>query len=143
MEKADFYVGQGRQAEWIGSVSKCGEVWEVSPKIFLHVNQTMYEEAVIEYINFCEGIVANHSCQWPWEWSDGRMTDYSYFFLPEQEKVYMSIEGGILLDPIKIIQGEPISEADAYLGSPIFPLMIETVCFEDRKLYGQTPTTSL
>ena len=143
MEKADFYVGLGRNAEWIGSVSKCGEVWEVSPKLLLQVNQTMYEEEVIEYINFCEGVVANHKCQWPWTWVDSRMTDYSYFFLPEMEKVYMSIEGGIILDPVKIIQGEPLTEANAYLGTPHFPLMAETVCFEENKIHGYTPTASL
>ena len=143
MEKADFYVGVGRQADWIGSVAKCGEIWAVSTPILLQVNKTMYEELVIEYINFCEGIVANHVCQWPWPWADSKMTDYSYIFIPEHEKVYMSIEGGDLLDPIKIIQGKSLIEANVYLGAPDFPPMIEQTYFEDTKLYGQKSTASL
>ncbi len=143
MEKADFYVGTGRKADWIGSVNRCGEIWAISTPILLQVNRTMYEEMVIEYINFCEGVVANHVCQWPWEWQDSRMTDYSYIFVPDHAKVYMSIEGGDLLDPIKVIQGESLLDANCYLGPPMFPVMIEQVCFEDKELYGQELTASV
>lgn len=140
MEKADFYVGMGRDADWIGSISRCGSVYEISTPILLQVNRVMYEELVIEYIKFCEGLVANHICQWPWQWPDSQMTDYSYFFLPEFEKVYVSIGGHDLLDPIKLVQGESLIEANAMIGPPIFPLMTEQICFEDKILYGQEST---
>jgi hypothetical protein len=136
MEKADFYVGLGLGAEWIGSVRKYGEITSISTPIFLQVNQVMYEELVFEYIRSCEGIIANHICQWPWEWMDSRMTDYSYFFDPETSKVYVSIEGGYLLDPIKLLQGEDLITANTMLGCPDFPTMIECVCYEDSELYG-------
>lgn len=141
MDKADFYVGIGPDAEWIGSVSKCGSPFEMLTEMLLQVNQTMYEELVIEYINYCEGVVANHICQWPWQWPDSRMTDYSYFFVPEHEKVYVSIGGDVLLDPIKLIQHGSISEADTHLGPPVFPMMVECECYKDDCFYGQTPTT--
>ncbi len=143
MEKADFYVGMGSNADWIGSVEKCGEVWALDTTILIQVNKTMYEELVIEYIKFYKGIVANHVCQWPWEWTDSRMTNYSYIFIPEHEKVYMSIEGGDLMDPIKVIQGESIIEANAMLGPPIFPLMVDQICYEDMESDGYPLTTPL
>ena len=143
MKKADFYVGMGKESEWIGSVSKCGEIWALSTQILIQVNKTMYEELVVEYINFCEGIVANHVCQWPWPWADSRMTDYSYIFIPKYEKVFMSIEGGVLMDPIKIVQGKDVIEASTYLGPPIFPLMINEIPYNDKELYGQELTASI
>jgi len=143
MEKADFYVGMGLEAEWIGSVPRCGEIVAISTPIFLQVNRVMYEELVLEYIKACEGVVANHICQWPWEWMDSRMTDYSYFFVPELAKTFVSIQGGDLLDPIKILQGEDLMTADAMLGCPDFPVMIDCVCYEDELFYGQESTISL
>jgi len=143
MEKADFYVGDGRQADWVGSVNRCGEIWAISTPILLQVNRTMYEELVIEYINFCEGVVANHVCQWPWEWPDSSGTDYSYIFSPAHEKVYMSIQGGDLMDPIKIVQGESMTEANCFMGPPIFPTMIDQICFEEKELHGHKSTASL
>ena len=136
MEKADFYVGIGPKAEWIGSVSRCGEIWCLSTQILLQVNRIMYEEMVIEYIKYCEGVIGNHICKWPWNWPDSRMTEYSYLFIPEHEKVYMSILGGDLVDPVKILQGKSLMDANVMLGPPIFPLMIEQVSFEDIDKYG-------
>lgn len=143
MNKADFYVGMGPEADWIGSVSKCGNVYELSTPILLQVNRIMFEELSIEYIKFCEGVVANHICQWPWQWPDSRMTDFSYIFLPQMEKVYVSIQGGDLLDPIMLVQGESLIEANAMLGPPVFPSMVEQVCFEDMETHGQTFTRAL
>jgi hypothetical protein len=137
MDKADFYVGIGPSAEWLGSVSKCGELWAISTPILLQVNQTMYEEMVIEYIKYCEGVVANHVCQWPWEWFDSRMTDYSYTFIPEHHRVYMSMMGEDLLDPLKILQGESVTDSLILdIGYPDFPVMIDKINFEDVDKYG-------
>ena len=71
------------------------------------------------------------------------MTDYSYFFIPEQAKVYVSMQGDILLDPIKLIQYGSILEADSLMGPPIFPMMVETECYKEDCLYGQTFTASV
>ena len=121
--KADFYVGVGQDAEWIGSVSNFGEIYQIPIEIFIQVNNIMYEEKVFEFIKLCNGIIGQHPCKWPWPWEDSRMTDYSYFFIPEHEKVYASIEGNELIDPIKILQGYSLLEASTGLGVPEFPNM--------------------
>ena len=137
MNKADFYVGLGPGAEWIGSVKKCGELWAITTSILLQVSRTMYEEMVIEYIQFCEGVVGDHVCKWPWDWNDSQMTDYSYIFVPEHHRVYMSMLGQDLIDPIKILQGEDILHSLVPgIGAPEFPQMIDSVCFEDVDKYG-------
>jgi hypothetical protein len=140
MERADFYVGMGPEAKWLGSVSRCGEIWQVPLSLLIQVNQTMYEEAVAEYIDYCQGIQGNHVCMWPWDWADSRMTEYSYMYIPQHEKIYMSILGGDLLDPIKIQQGRSLIEANTLLGPPIFPLMVDLVSYEEEYINGQKPT---
>ena len=133
MYKADFYVGTGQRADWIGSVRRNGDIWNIPPILLLQVSKIMFEELAIDFINEKQndGIVANHICEWPWDWSDSRMTDFSYLFIPEYEKVYMSIDGGDLLDPVKIIQGKSMIDAMTYLGPPTFPVMVEQISLEE------------
>lgn len=133
MDKADFYVGMGEDADWVGSVSKGGSIWYVPIELLIQVNRVMFEELAIDYIKSCNGIVANHICQWPWPWNDSKFTPYSYIFSPEHEKVYLSIEGEDLLDPIKVVQGLSMIDANTLLGPPIFPLMIERISMEEAE----------
>lgn len=142
MYNADFYVGSGRNADWIGSVKKNGDIWHIPPELLLQVNRIMFEEMVIDFIKENDGIVANHICEWPWDWTDSRMTENTYLFLPEYERVYMSILGEDLIDPVKIIQGESILDAMTYLGPPIFPVMVEQISYEDT-IDGSELTTSI
>lgn len=136
--KADFYVGMGPGAEWIGSVERCGEIWTLSRDILIQVSRMMYEESVLDYIRLCGGIVGDHICKWPWDWDDSRMTEYSYIFIPKRNKVYMSVMGDMLVDPIQILQGEDMITANAMLGYPDFPIMIDQVSFAEAEQYGYT-----
>ena len=122
-QRADFYVNTEEGLEWIGSVLDHGDIWSVPLEILIQINKTTFEESVAEYIQKCGGVVANHPCQWPWAWADSRMTDYSYILVPELEKVFMSIEGGNVLDPISVVQGYSVDESDVQFGPPIFPMM--------------------
>lgn len=139
--KADFYIGMGPSAEWLGSVHRCGELWALSTNILIQSSRVMYEELVTEYIELCKGIVAEHVCQWPWPWDDSRMTEYTYIFLPTRNKVYMSVMGEMLVDPIRLLKGEDLQTANSMLGYPDFPVMIDRVSLEDIDQYGyETPT---
>jgi hypothetical protein len=125
--RADFYS----DIEWIGSILEGGEIWNVPLSILIQINQTMFEEEVFDYIRKCNGLIANHPCQWPWKWPDSRMTDYTYIFHPAHNKVFVSERGSDLLDPIKLVQGYTLQESEAGIVA-IFPLMKEDV-------NGQTP----
>jgi hypothetical protein len=127
--KADFYNG----LEWIGSIKEGGEIWNVPLLILIQVNPITFEEDVFDYIRKCDGIIANHPCQWPWDWPDSRMTDYTYIFHPSYGKVFVSLEGSDLLDPIKIYQGFSIDEAEAGIVA-LFPTIKEV-------MNGQTSST--
>jgi len=78
--RADFYVGSGKNAEWLGSVAWDGYEWEDSDNDIHKVkNETEYRE----YVN---NILVNRDDAtfpkdgWPWPWNDSNTTDciYSY-----------------------------------------------------------------
>ncbi len=140
--KADFYVGMGKKSEWIGSLLSSGDVWNIPVDIFIQVNQMMFEEMVLEFLHDHDGVVD----EWPHPWSDSRMSDYSYIFYPEHEKVYMSQAGEILVDPIKILQGQSLTEANVFLGEPKFPIMLPQTLNQTEELlkqYGLPSTSSV
>lgn len=142
--KADFYSGLDCKRDWIGSLQWNGDIWNIPAKILIQVNKTMYEEMVIDFLTSKNGIIHDNNETWPWLWADSRMTDYSYIFLPDHEKVFMTkCPSIILVDPIKILQGESLIEAKADLKEPSFPIMKKEAYIKTEELlllYGYTPS---
>jgi len=137
--KADFYIGAGNEAiRWLGS--KCHDAYPdgIPPDILLQINVIMYEEMLLEFLRSEPGdsIIAEEE-DWPWLWSDSRMTDYSYIFLLDIGKVAASHFGKDLFDPIKIKQGEDLNSADLGIGRPIFSAMSHRGFDETEELMKQ------
>lgn len=123
--KADFYCGN----EWIGSVSKNGDIWSIPYEIIMQISKELYIEEVIKFIESKNGILD----EWPWDWEDSRMTNYTYIFDTNNYKVYFCIEGGRLYDPVKIKQGYGLCDSLAEIDQFKFPKMIteETKKFKE------------
>ena len=141
--KADFYSGLGSKRDWIGSLSNNGDIWNIPLEILIQVNKSVFEELTLDFLRDQDGILPDLGDPWPWMWADSRCTDYSYIFLPEHEKVYMAQGCDILVDPVKILQGESLIEANVMLGSPTFPIMDKSSYLKTEeliKLYGYTPS---
>jgi hypothetical protein len=118
--RADFYTGM-REPEWIGSIYQDGHPWNIACKLLIQVNQTMYEETVLDFIKNKNGVIARCNKDWPWPWDDGQLTDYSYFFSKAFGKVFAySMQDKIVFDPLKIMQGEDLNSAriDIYVTFP-------------------------
>lgn len=135
--KADFYIGLGSKRDWIGSLLNSGDVWYIPTDILIQVNRIMFEELTLDFLRLNNGIIPDQGDMWPWMWADSRFTDYSYIFLSEHSKVYMSQGGSGLVDPIKILQGESLTEADALLGHPTFPIMKKEAYIKTEELMEQ------
>ena len=142
--KADFYSGLGSKRDWIGSLQYDGMVYKIPAEILLQVNKSMFEEMVMDFLRSNKGFVADDGHKWPWLWADSRMTDFSYIFLPEHEKVYMTqCPSNLLFDPIKIIQGESLIEANTWLPEPFFPIMNMDMYLKTEEMllvYGYSPS---
>jgi len=150
MTRADFYIGQGANANWIGSINHDGYPENIPTDILICTNPVLYEELVVEFIKTYEhGVIRSEGGKWCWPWGDSRLTDYSYIFEPSVGKVLASKFGKPMFDPVIIKQGEDLIQADIGLGPPKFPMMVSgkqekqwTERYQSYiKIMGITPTT--
>ncbi len=112
MDKADFYIGIDKDSKWIGTLLKHGDpVSIILSRILLTINPIEYEELfneVLEELYYS----AKPENGWPHIWQDSQMTDYSYHLF--NGKVWCSMMGGQLFDPLIIIGGEDLITAEKY-----------------------------
>lgn len=76
--RADFYVGRGPSAEWLGSIA-----WDGHPETRLPQLDGSSEQAYrasVEAILAKEDHATRPADGWPWPWEDSRTTDYAYAF---------------------------------------------------------------
>lgn len=118
--RADFYIGRGLNAEWIGSTAWDGypegiditttKVDRVAPGVDLQehdkflpgfhlfdaASETEFRERVGMYFANRRDVTL-HSMGWPWPWDDSQTTDYAYAF--DDGKVWASRFGSTWFDP--------------------------------------------
>jgi hypothetical protein len=76
--RADFYVGRGPAAEWLGSVAYDGYPDNRYPE--LECSDEAGFRARVEGILSDEDHATRPEQGWPWPWDDSRTTDYAYAF---------------------------------------------------------------
>lgn len=114
--RADFYIGRGKDAEWIGSIAYDGYP-DGEPEGLLNITvESGFRLSVKKLIEGC-----NHGTKpeqgWPWPWEDSQLTDYSYAF--DNGKVWASCFGYPWFDPLYPESDERNEEIER----PIFPDM--------------------
>jgi hypothetical protein len=77
--KADFYVGRGPRAEWLGSVGWDGLPAGIPDDIREAEAEGSYREAVTKFLKG-RGDAVLPEQGWPWPWDDSSGTNYSYAF---------------------------------------------------------------
>lgn len=79
--RADFYVGTGNDAEWLGSVAFDGYEWAEDPECFIMQAKTEDEfRAVVANMLNKRDDATYPNDGWPWPWNDSKLTDFTYFF---------------------------------------------------------------
>jgi len=78
--RADFYIGRGKQAEWIGSIA-----WDGHPDSHVKClwgirSESKFRAAVATLLENKEGGPTKPEQGWPWPWDNSGTTDYSYAF---------------------------------------------------------------
>lgn len=77
--RADFYVGRGKGAEWLGSVAFDGYP-DGTPEPLLSLRtEEEYRKAVGKILEE-EDSATKPEQGWPWPWEDSNTTDYAYAF---------------------------------------------------------------
>lgn len=88
--RADFYIGRGPAAEWLGSIG-----WDGYPDgltigdtreedltkipILSARTPTQFRKAIEEFSLQCDHFTRPDE-GWPWPWKDSNLTDYAYAF---------------------------------------------------------------
>jgi hypothetical protein len=81
--RADFYVGRGESAEWLGSIAHDGYP-DGHPEVLLELrDETAFRQAVTKILvedEASKGHATTPEMGWPWPWDDSSTTDYAYAF---------------------------------------------------------------
>gem|GEM_PF-1780264 len=117
--RADFYIGRGEHAEWLGSIA-----WSSSPRdlatrqpgLLRASSVDDYRQQVAELLAGRED-ATTPDMGWPWPWPDSSATEYAYAF--DYERVYAAASGGTWFMPTT---DEPVPGNDTRIHSA-FPDM--------------------
>ena len=88
--RADFFVGVGPEAEWIGSTSHDGHPTKWGQKPLAARTEAAFREAVEERLSTRHALVTRPSEGWPWPWEDFRTSDYAYAWDPARDTAVAS-----------------------------------------------------
>lgn len=79
--RADFYVGTGADAEWLGSVAWDGYEWDEDKdsEIAKATTEDEYRASVAKELGSRDD-ATTPDMGWPWPWDDSSTTDYAYYF---------------------------------------------------------------
>jgi hypothetical protein len=103
--RADFYVGRGVEAEWLGSIAWDGYPAGVDDAVHLSDNEEEYRRNVAAFLTREDATLPEYG--WPWPWDDSATTDYAYAF--DAGRVYASSSGHewFAVDTLAENYGEP------------------------------------
>ena len=79
--RADFYVGTGPKAEWLGSIAYDGYEWAEKGRrcLFMRIiKKKDFLNAVAKILTRDDATKPEQG--WPWPWDDSGLTDYAYAF---------------------------------------------------------------
>lgn len=79
--RADFYVGTGPEAEWLGSVCFDGYQWAENENCDLRAARSVEAyRAAVKVILEEDDRATTPDMGWPWPWKTSKTTDYAYYF---------------------------------------------------------------
>lgn len=77
--RADFYVGKGKDAKWVGSIGWDGYPLGIPEKILKAKSLDAFKRNVATFVkNRPDGTLPKDG--WPWPWEDSIGTDYAYAY---------------------------------------------------------------
>lgn len=99
--RADFYVGTGKEAQWLGSLAFDGyrindmteqdavlkDDYRACYDIKTATNEKAFREAVTLLLHV-NGDATVPEQGWPWPWDDSQTTDYAYCFDGTKTRTY-------------------------------------------------------
>ena len=107
--RADFYIGRGKDAEWIGSIAWDGDPSGIDGPLLHSKTEVEFRENFSAFASPREDITLPAD-GWPWPWTNSQTTDFAYAI--DGGKVWASSFGTKWFDPL-IEQNDDGSDEDA------------------------------
>lgn len=122
--RADYYVGRGEKAQWLGSTAWDGYPEGIDQEVLQATTKNDFIDALMKFFE-TRNDVSGPDHGWPWPWEDSNTTDYTYAF--DDGKVWASCFGSNWFDPLV---EQPRTEEGDRLDLPgsveaVFPNMKE------------------
>lgn len=115
--RADFYIGRGEQAEWLGSIAWDGYPDGIDKPVLEATTPEGFRNALVNFAAARDDWTAPEQ-GWPWPWDNSGTTDYAYAL--DEGKVWASGFGGTWFDANEPETDTEDNHADK---SAIFPDM--------------------
>lgn len=96
--RADFYVGRGPKAEWLGSIAWDGYPKGIPKPLRRAKTEEEFRMEVAKELSKREDATFPEM-GWPWPWDDSKTTDYAYAF--DEGRVWASCFGGKWFNPMR------------------------------------------
>jgi hypothetical protein len=96
--RADFYVGRGEKAEWIGSIAYDGDPKGIPKPLLKVTSEADFRRGVYHFLLSRDDKTLPEQ-GWPWPWETSSTTDYAYAF--DESIVHASNYGGAWFDPLQ------------------------------------------
>jgi hypothetical protein len=86
--RADFYLGRGAEAKWIGSIAwdgypegkRVADVMKSSTQEDFVAAVAAFADEVSSFSGQKKGDFTSPEMGWPWPWESSHMTDFAYMF---------------------------------------------------------------
>ena len=85
--RADFYVGKGKDAEWLGSIAYGAYPGNELVLVTTCITEPAYRDAVRALLARRED-ATTPEMGWPWPWDNSQGTDYAYCFNGSRVEVF-------------------------------------------------------
>ena len=130
--RADFYIGRGLRAVWLGSIAYDGYFAEaknpncnvpplkLEEKAILEAKTSQEFRSEVEMFLITRADSTTPSQGWPWPWEDSSTTDYAYAF--DEGRVWVSVFGHSWCD---VAHPPSEEEFEALPKDAVFPDMTE------------------
>lgn len=85
--RADFYIGRGKDARWLGSIA-----WDGDPRNMRFLGATTENEFMLSIVALAmRKDWTKPEDGWPWPWKDSGTTDFAYAW--DDGRVYIAAYG--------------------------------------------------
>lgn len=81
--RADFYIGKGKDAEWIGSIAWDGYREGIDKQVLNCCSAEAFRHAVERFLASRDDAIYVKD-GWPWPWDTSSITDCSYWFFDDR-----------------------------------------------------------